>query len=290
MAKPENRLSRWSRLKSKGGADAREEATVADDKVKTEVAVKEAEPEAMRLPGGVMVRNFVPAMAPLAPEPEEDDDALTRGIGHAEPDPDDETVEGAGTPGLRELGEVEVFDTDAVFAGIEEEELTEEQQEVVAALPPVESLVEGSDFTPFLKDEVPEFMKRKALRMLWRASPFFNFRDGLNDYDEDFNIVHRVIDEMVGNYKVGRGHLTEEELRDMMPEEARRAFDEDEEEAEDGEDATVDDADAADEDESADTKSSDANENEDEKPRKQASLRTEEEDDDVGDGEDDSDL
>lgn len=287
MAGTEKRLSRWSRLKSKGGADEREETTVADDKVKTEIAVKEAEPAAMRLPGGVMVRNFVPAMAPLAPDPEEDDDELTRGIGHAEPDPDVEIDENAELAGPRELGEVEIFDTDAVFAGIEEEDLTEEQKEVVAALPPVESLVEGSDFTPFLKEGVPEFMKRKALRMLWRASPFFNLRDGLNDYDEDFNIIDKVIDEMVGNYKVGRGHLSEEELRDMMPEEARRAFDEDEEEAEDGEDIALEDAD---EDESADAKISSANADQDETFTKQASLEVEDDDDDVDDGEDDPNL
>lgn len=285
MAGTEKRLSRWSRLKSKGGADEREETTVADDKVKTEIAVKEAEPEAKRLPGGVMVRNFVPAMAPLAPDPEEDDDELTRGIGHAEPDLDVEIDENAEPAGPRELGDVEVFDTDAVFAGIEEEDLTEEQEEIVAGLPPVESLVEGSDFTPFLKDGVPEFMKRKALRMLWRASPFFNLRDGLNDYDEDFNIIDKVIDEMVGNYKVGRGHLSEEELRDMMPEEARRAFDEDEEEAEEGEDTTLE---GVDEGELANAEISDADVNQDETPTKQASL--DDDDDDVGDGEDDSNL
>ena len=287
MAGTEKRLSRWSRLKSKGGADEREETAVVDDKVKTEIAVKEAEPAAKRLPGGVMVRNFVPAMAPLAPDPEDDDDELTRGIGHAEPDPDVEIDENAEPAGPRVLGDVEVFDTDAVFAGIEEEDLTDEQQEIVAGLPPVESLVEGSDFTPFLKDGVPEFMKRKALRMLWRASPFFNLRDGLNDYDEDFNIIDKVIDEMVGNYKVGRGHLSEEELRDMMPEEARRAFDEDEEEVEDGEDTALEDAD---EDELANAEVTDADLNQDEAATKQATLEDDDDDDDVGDGEDDPNL
>jgi len=285
MAGTEKRLSRWSRLKSKGGADEREETAVVDDKVKTEIAVKEAEPAAKRLPGGVMIRNFVPAMAPLAPDPEDDDDELTRGIGHAEPDPDVEIDENAEPAGPRVLGDVEVFDTDAVFAGIEEEDLTDEQQEIVVGLPPVESLVEGSDFTPFLKDGVPEFMKRKALRMLWRASPFFNLRDGLNDYDEDFNIIDKVIDEMVGNYKVGRGHLSEEELRDMMPEEARRAFDEDEEEAEDGEDTALEDAD-----ELANAEVTDADLNQDEAATKQATLEDDDDDDDVGDGEDDPNL
>ena len=201
--------------------------------------------------------------------------------------PDVEIDENAEPAGPRVLGDVEVFDTDAVFAGIEEEDLTDEQQEIVAGLPPVESLVEGSDFTPFLKDGVPEFMKRKALRMLWRASPFFNLRDGLNDYDEDFNIIDKVIDEMVGNYKVGRGHLSEEELRDMMPEEARRAFDEDEEEAEDGEDTALEDAD---EDELANAEVTDADLNQDEAATKQATLEDDDDDDDVGDGEDDPNL
>jgi len=66
--------------------------------------------------------------------------------------------------------------------------------------------------------------QRKALRLVWRRDPFFNIRDGLNDYDEDFNIVHKIIDSFVGNYKVGRGHLTEQELKDMTPPEARKVF------------------------------------------------------------------
>ena len=67
---------------------------------------------------------------------------------------------------------------------------------------------------------------------MWRRDPFFNIRDGLNDYDEDFNIAHKIIDSFVGNYKVGRGHLTEQELKDMTPPEARKVFyPEDEEDA-----------------------------------------------------------
>ena len=76
----ETRLSRWSRLKQKGGADDHEQREVEESRV----AEKQAEPEALKLPGGVRVRHFVPAMAPLAPAPEDDDDRLTRGIGHAE--------------------------------------------------------------------------------------------------------------------------------------------------------------------------------------------------------------
>ena len=257
----ESRLSRWSRLKSKGGADDREERFVVEEKARTQTAAAEPADEFAALPGGRQVRNFVPAMAPLAPEAEDDDDYFTRGVGHAEPDSEDGDVEATeAEPTETEVREAALQaefaklpeDDEDLFAGIDEEELTDEQREIVAELPPLDSLDEKSDFTPFMRDGVPEFLKRRALRVLWRVNPFFNFRDGLNDYDEDFSIVHKVIDELVGNYKVGRGHLSDQELRDMMPEEARRAFGEDEPADEDDTDDTDDTGDGEDEEEIAD--------------------------------------
>ncbi len=223
MAAAEGRLSRWSRLKQKGGADSGEETAIEERREQAEIAEAEADTLSSRLPGGVMVRNFVPAMPPLAPEPEDDDDRFTRGIGHKSDD-DEETAADDTAAAAAEITD------EALFAGIEDEDLTDEQQEVVAGLPPLETLSEESDFTPYMQANVPEFLKRKAMRVLWRSNPFFNFRDGLNDYDEDFNVVHKIIEETVGAYKVGRGHLSEDELQDMMPEEAKRAFDEDEDE------------------------------------------------------------
>ncbi|MBO6947099.1 MAG: DUF3306 domain-containing protein [Rhodospirillales bacterium] len=217
----EGRLSRWSRLKSKGGADAREEAQVETDKLREDSARAEPPDEFAGLPGGRRVRSFVPAMAPLAPAPEDDDDRFTRGVGYVDTDDDGDVV---GGDGEAVSDAATVLENEDLFAGIEEEELSEEEREVVAELPPLETLDKDSDFSPFLRDGVPEFMKRRALRLLWRLNPFFNFRDGLNDYDQDFNVVHKIIDEMTGAYKVGRGHLTDQELRDMTPERARRAF------------------------------------------------------------------
>lgn len=248
----EGRLSRWSRLKQKGGADDREETVVTEDREAEAAALSEADKLSASLPGGVQVRNFVPAMAPLAPAPEDDDDHLTRGIGHAE-DVDAAAID----PDARV--EPPIYDTDEMFAGIDEEEMTEEQQQAVAALPPLDGLTEESDFTPFLQEHVPDFIKRKAMRVLWRANPLFGFRDGLNDYDEDFNVVHKIIDEAFGSYKVGRGHLSEEELQEMMPEEAKRAFDEDEEDEDDMSDLdsdapeTSEDTDISDDSDGADT-------------------------------------
>ena len=221
MPSGEGRFSRWSRLKQAGGADAREERQAEQEatQVATETA-RRPQPAQVNLPGGTLRRHVVPAMPPLAAALEEGDDAMTRGIGH------ELLSETATTP------ETSAQDSDKdLFVDIEERELTAEEQAAVDALPPIETLKEESDFTPYLQVGIPDFIKRKALRMLWRSNPFFGFRDGMNDYDHDYNIIHKTIDALVGNYKVGRGHLSEQELQEMMPEQAKRAFDVEDEEA-----------------------------------------------------------
>ncbi len=290
MAESESRISRWSRLKAKGGADSREETQVLEDKARTETALAEPEDEFRALPGGARVRHFVPAMAPLAPDPEDDDDELTRGIGHAEPDVPEDAPENAPENANDETGGVmpaepalaEGDSEEDLFAGIDETELSDEEREVVAGLPPLDTLGKDSDFTPFLRDGVPEFLQKRALRVLWRVNPFFNFRDGLNEYDDDFNVIHKIIDSTFGSYKVGRGHLSEKELQDMMPERARRAFDDDEEK----------DAEAAvgDADEEADTVEIKTGE-EARKSAQNGEIETDDEaGDEIGDGEDDSEI
>lgn len=275
MAEPESRLSRWSRLKSKGGADAREEATALEDKARVEIATQETPEDFLKLPGGARVRHFAPAMTPLAPEAEEGDDDLTRGIGHLADDTDPETA--------ALIADAAAGSDEDIFAGIEEEELDDEQQQIADDLPPLASLNAESDFTPFFKEGVPEFIKRRAMRVLWRAIPFFNFRDGLNEYDEDYNIIHKTISEFASSYKVGRGHLSEQELQDMMPEEARRAFDEDDADQDDEE---IVDAEAGEELETV----SDEDDEDPENARKKADLEeieTAADEDEIGDGEDD---
>ncbi len=61
-----------------------------------------------------------------------------------------------------------------------------------AALPPIDSLDKDSDYTPFLKEGVPEKLARVAMRKLWRSDPIFAFRDGLDDYDEDYTIIETI--------------------------------------------------------------------------------------------------
>ena len=52
-------------------------------------------------------------------------------------------------------------------------------------LPPLDSLDEDSDYSPFLAAGVSPDVRRDALRKLFH-SPKFNVRDGLDDYDLDF--------------------------------------------------------------------------------------------------------
>ncbi len=59
-------------------------------------------------------------------------------------------------------------------------------------LPPIDGLDKDSDYTPFLEEGVPEKLARAAMRKLWRSDPIFAFRDGLDDYDEDFSMLHSI--------------------------------------------------------------------------------------------------
>jgi hypothetical protein len=74
------------------------------------------------------------------------------------------------------------------------EELSAEE----LGLPDVDSLDKDSDYTGFLRDEVPEALKRKALRKLWLSDPVLANIDGLNDYDEDFSVLYEVAKKAIG--------------------------------------------------------------------------------------------
>jgi len=57
---------------------------------------------------------------------------------------------------------------------------------VAEPLPPVESLTPESDFTGFMKPEVDEGLKRRALKTLFQ-DPQFNVMDGLDTYIDDYS-------------------------------------------------------------------------------------------------------
>jgi Protein of unknown function (DUF3306) len=76
-------------------------------------------------------------------------------------------------------------------------------------LPSIDELDFHSDYTVFLAKNVPESLRRAALRKLWRSDPVLANLDGLNDYDEDYHLVDTTITAAQTAYKAGLGYLDE---------------------------------------------------------------------------------
>lgn len=81
----------------------------------------------------------------------------------------------------------------------------------VEDLPDVETMTAESDFSVFMKKGVPEELKNLALRKLWLSNPIFANLDGMNDYDEDFRVIDKLITLADTGYKPGKGFMTEED-------------------------------------------------------------------------------
>ena len=74
-----------------------------------------------------------------------------------------------------------------------------------------DELDKSSDYTRFIKANVPAAIQKRALRKLWASDSVFEVLDGMNDYDEDFTG-----DGLAGKifktaHKVGRGFMTDED-------------------------------------------------------------------------------
>ena len=85
-------------------------------------------------------------------------------------------------------------------------------------LPDIDTLNKDSDYTPFLKDGVPKKLKRLALRKLWMSDPAFGIVDGLDDYAEDFSAIGIVAQEVLTNYKPGKGMIDPDEPKEEIAE------------------------------------------------------------------------
>ena len=82
--------------------------------------------------------------------------------------------------------------------------------------PAPEDLQEGDDFSAFLKADVPDMLRRRALRQLWRSNPALANLDGLVDYGDDFTDAATVPDVIATAYKVGKG-MVDAVLEDSDP-------------------------------------------------------------------------
>ena len=83
-------------------------------------------------------------------------------------------------------------------------------------LPLPESLKAGDDFSIFMRAGVPEFLRRRALRMLWRSNPTLANLDGLNDYDIDYRSPEMNAKVLATAYRVGQGFLKSTQIPKIM--------------------------------------------------------------------------
>jgi hypothetical protein len=74
-------------------------------------------------------------------------------------------------------------------------------------LPDPAGMKQGDDFAAFMAKGVPEHLRRKALRSLWRSNPVLACVDGLNDYDDDYRLAALAGGPVKTAYQVGKGML-----------------------------------------------------------------------------------
>ena len=103
----------------------------------------------------------------------------------------------------------------------DENEAATEQTET----PSLNSLTADSDYSAFLSPEVDAGLRKLALRKLFKA-PFYNIRDGLNEYDDDFTTFQELGDIITSDMKF-HAERKEQEARDAELERMRNQETED---------------------------------------------------------------
>ena len=81
-----------------------------------------------------------------------------------------------------------------------EKQNEQDEEKPPVELPDIETLGDDDDYSMFMSSEVDASLKKLALRKLFKA-PFFNIRDGLNDYDEDFTTFQELGDIVTSDMK-----------------------------------------------------------------------------------------
>ena len=84
-------------------------------------------------------------------------------------------------------------------------------------LPDPDRLQPGDDVAGFMARAVPDRLRRRALRRLWRLNPVLANVDGLVDYGEDFTDAACVLENLQTAYQVGKGMLSHLEFLNDPP-------------------------------------------------------------------------
>ena len=115
-----------------------------------------------------------------------------------------------------------------IRAAEEQAALEERPDEEVLAeleLPDPDSMKQGDDFSAFMSDAVPQRLRRRALRQLWRSNPVLANLDNLVDYGEDYTDAALVMENLQSAYQVGKGMLKHLEAMAEAAEKAEKAVD-----------------------------------------------------------------
>ncbi|QBF32394.1 DUF3306 domain-containing protein [Thalassococcus sp. S3] len=75
-------------------------------------------------------------------------------------------------------------------------------------LPDPDTLRPGDDIRGFMTQAVPDRLRRRALRQLWKLNPVLANLDELVDYGEDFTDGAMVVENLQTAYQVGKGMLS----------------------------------------------------------------------------------
>ncbi|WP_347313447.1 DUF3306 domain-containing protein [Defluviimonas sp. SAOS-178_SWC] len=89
----------------------------------------------------------------------------------------------------------------------EQAEKTDEELLAELELSDPDTMGQGDDFAAFMRPSVPEHLRRRALRRLWRTNPVLANLDGLVDHGEDLSDAATVTADLRTAYQVGRGML-----------------------------------------------------------------------------------
>ncbi|MEL0294446.1 MAG: DUF3306 domain-containing protein, partial [Alphaproteobacteria bacterium] len=74
-------------------------------------------------------------------------------------------------------------------------------------LPDPETIEDEAGLDRFFQGDMPERLRRLALRRVWRLNPLFRFADEMVEYGEDYTDAATVVDGLQTAYQVGKGYL-----------------------------------------------------------------------------------
>ncbi|MEJ8562032.1 DUF3306 domain-containing protein [Yoonia sp. GPGPB17] len=112
-------------------------------------------------------------------------------------------------------------EAEEVRAAEREADLAERSDEEILAeldLPMPEEVEDPDRIRAFLTQAVPQRIKTRALRQLWRINPMLANLDGLVDYGEDFTNSATVVENLQTAYQVGKGMIARIEAIAQPPE------------------------------------------------------------------------